>query len=138
MNFRQHEHRELVELNLTPLIDVVFLLLIFFMVSTTFQRESELRVQLPKAENKAQPDVDNTIELVVNGRGQYFVNGKELVNNNLATVRAALQRATQGDKKRPLIIRPDKTASVQSMVTAMDAAAQLGLLKMSIATAQSN
>ena len=72
-------------LQLAPMIDVVFLLLIFFMVSTTFQRETELSVQLPKAnaeESEAQPE---SIEIVINQRGQYFLNGRELVNTQSQT-----------------------------------------------------
>ena len=137
MNFRS-ERRDEVELNITPLIDVVFLLLIFFMVSTTFQRETELSVQLPEAAAPESPAQEEIIEIVINRRGEYFLNGRELVNNKLVTLRAALARLSSGRKDTPLVIRADARTPHQAVVTAMDAARQLGLLRLSIATAQSS
>ncbi len=134
MNF-QRERRDEVELNITPLIDVVFLLLIFFMVSTTFQRETELSVQLPEATAPESAVEETIIEIVINRRGEYFLNGRELVNNKLVTLRAALARLTSGRKDTPLVIRADANTPHQAVVTAMDAARQLGLLRLSIATA---
>jgi len=135
MNFRP-ERRDVIELNITPLIDVVFLLLIFFMVSTTFQRETQLSVQLPEAAAPESKSEDQTIEVVINARGEYFLNGRELVNNQPATLRAALARLSSGRKGTPLVIRADARTPHQAVVTVMDAARQLGLLHLSIATAK--
>ncbi len=135
MNFRP-ERRDDLELNITPLIDVVFLLLIFFMVSTTFQRETELSVQLPEAAAPESEVDEEVIEVVINRSGQYFLNGRELVNNQLPTLRAALARMTSGRKNTPLVIRADSRTPHQAVVTVMDAARQLGLLRLSIATAK--
>ncbi len=135
MNFRNRK-REDVELNLTPLIDVVFLLLIFFMVSTTFQKESQLQVHLPEASQEPSPVVEETLEIAINTGGQYFLNGRELTNNRLETLRAAINKLSRGKRDMLLIIRADALTPHQAVVTAMDAAAQLGMLKLTIATSQ--
>ena len=137
MNFRPQPAQEL-ELNITPLIDVVFLLLIFFMVSTTFQKETELKVQLPEAAATQPPEQLQTIEIVINKNGSYFLDGRELVNNNLVTLRTALAKRASGQKDTPLVIRADARTPHQSVITAMDAARQLGMVKLSIATSQPN
>ena len=77
------------------------------------------------------------IEIVINPVGAYFVSGQELVNNNMATLRAALIEVTEGRIDQPLVIRADARSPHQSVVTAMDVASQLGLYKLSIATSQS-
>ena len=136
MRFRKEDIEDPVELNLTPLIDVVFLMLIFFMVTTTFQKESELKVQLPRASATNPPEDEKRIDVVVGAQGQFLVNGRELVNNQATTLRAALQQASAGDKQIPVVIRADRQSSVQSLVTAMDAAAQAGLSRQAISTAQ--
>jgi len=129
--------REELELNLTPLIDVVFLLLIFFMVSTTFQKESEISLQLPKASDTAEETKTDSIELVINAAGRFYVNDQELVKSDAESVQAALHKLTDGNRDVPLTIRADAQTPHQSVVTAMDAAGQLGMLRMSIATSQS-
>ncbi|ASJ75009.1 ExbD/TolR family protein [Granulosicoccus antarcticus] len=136
MKFKR-EPREELELNLTPLIDVVFLLLIFFMVSTTFQKESEISLQLPRASDTETESSQDRIEIVINAAGHYFINDQELVNSDVATVQNALYKISGGKRDIPLTIRADAQAPHQSVVTAMDAAGQLGMLKMSIATSRS-
>jgi len=130
----QKQQREDLELNLTPLIDVVFLLLIFFMVSTTFQKESELSVQLPKATNEPVSRAPEGIEIVINAAGKFFVNDQELVKSDVRSLQAALTDLSQGRRNTPLTIRADAQTPHQAFVVAMDAAAQLGMLKLSIAT----
>ncbi len=134
----QSRKREDIDLNLTPLIDVVFLLLIFFMVSTTFQKESELQVHLPEASQAPVTVPDKSIEISINTTGQYFLNGRELTNNRLETLRSAIQTLTGGQRDMPLIIRADALTPHQAVVTAMDAAAQLGMRRLSIATSQAD
>ena len=133
MNFRSTRREEL-ELNITPLIDIVFLLLIFFMVSTTFQRESELEIQLPKAEQEPSADPPDPFEVVISAEGQYAVGGRELRDNKISTLVDALGRAAGEERERPLIIRADKRTPHQAVVRAMDAASKLGLSRLSIAT----
>lgn len=130
----QKRQREDLELNLTPLIDVVFLLLIFFMVSTTFQKESELSVQLPKATQEPVPAAPETLEIVINAAGQFYVNDRELVKSDVRSLQSALSKLSNGRRDIPLTIRADAQTPHQAFVVAMDAAAQLGMLKLSIAT----
>jgi biopolymer transport protein ExbD len=135
MNFRP-TYRDEIDVNITPLIDVVFLLLIFFMVSTTFQKESELQVQLPEATTTTEQQSQATIEIVISPSGEYFISGQGLINNKMSTLRSALRKVTEGRIDTLLVIRADGRAPHQSVVTAMDVAAQLGLMKLSIATSQ--
>ena len=137
MNFRPRQRRS-VDVNLTPLIDVVFLLLIFFMVTTTFNRQSELKIELPEAGAAVPEEKVEPIELVIDAKGRYFVNDQELVNTQPATVYEALREAMKDREETPLIIRADAQTPHQSVVTAMDAAAKLGLTRLSIATTRAS
>ena len=133
----ERKHPDELELNLTPLIDVVFLLLIFFMVSTTFQKESEISLQLPRATQDPVDKPLESIEVVINAAGKFFVNDQELVQHDVQALQAALHQITNGQRDLPLTIRADAQTPHQAVVVAMDAAAQLGILKMSIATSHS-
>ncbi len=127
--------REDPELNMTSLIDVVLLLLIFFMMSTRFIDEGRLKVQLPEA--GVEPDqstVAETVEIEVTAEGGYRVGGKPLVNNSPDTLATALGRASGGDRRMPVTIRADARATHQSVVTAMDVAGRLGYRQINIAT----
>ena len=136
MKFHRPPTEEL-ELNLTPLIDVVFLLLIFFMVSTTFQKESEISLQLPKATDADITSPDERIEVVINAAGRYFIEDQELVKSDVASLQNALFKVSNGDREIPITIRADAQVPHQAVVTAMDAAGQLGMLKITIATSRS-
>ncbi len=134
MRFQQ-KHREELELNMTSLIDVVLLLLIFFMMSTRFIDESRLQVRLPEA--GVQPDeasARESVEIEVTAEGNYRVGGRDLVNNSPDTLATALARATNGNRAQPLTIRADARAVHQSVVTAMDVAGRLGYRQINIAT----
>jgi biopolymer transport protein ExbD len=123
------------EVNLTSLIDVVLLLLIFFMVSTSFVKESQISITLPEAESEAVSDeVPEQLEIMITEQGTYLVNGRELVNNRPETIRNALQRVSSGDTSLPLTISADANARHQHVVTAMDVAGRLGFTRISIAT----
>ena len=133
MNFKHGNTEEEVGINLTPLIDVVFLLLIFFMVSTTFDTTSQLEIQLPEASENKVPEPPRKINLVIDARGKFFLNARELTGKDSATLRAALERALEG-RRMPIVIQSDADSPVQSLVTAMDVVGQLGLKQVSIAT----
>ena len=135
MQFRRQRREELT-VNLTPLIDVVFLLLIFFMVSTTFTRETRLAVDLPEATGVASDKSPRQIEILVDEGGNYRVNGKGLVDNRLRTLQAAIYEYSEGDTTRPLLISADADATHQAVVRAMDAAGQMGFAQLGIATLQ--
>ena len=136
MKFHRPPTEEL-ELNLTPLIDVVFLLLIFFMVSTTFQKESEISLQLPKATDADITSPEERIEVVINAAGRYFIEDQELVKSDVASLQNALFKVSNGNRDIPITIRADAQVPHQAVVTAMDAAGQLGMLKITIATSRS-
>jgi len=126
-----------IELNLTPLIDVVFLLLIFFMVSTTFEKQAKLKLQLPSASVEAKVADQKTVVIGIDAKGHFFINDRQLVNTSLDTLKIALKKVTNGQTDIPVTLRADAKTPHQSVVTAMDAASQLGLVKLSIATLQS-
>lgn len=123
-------------INLTPLIDVVFLLLIFFMVTTTFTRDTRLTVNLPEAEANSSETVPDSIEVTVSQGGRYSVAGQVLQDNNTRTLGMALVDAAQGDRRRAVLLVADAEASHQAVVTAMDAIGQAGFSRLSIATRQ--
>ena len=121
-------------INLTPLIDVVFLLLIFFMVTTTFTKESHLKIDLPEAVGDTQPVVAKQVEVVIDNQGGFSVNGKMLVNKQISTLRLAIEEVSGGDNKIPFIITGDANASYQSIVDVMDLAGQMGYTQLSLTT----
>lgn len=137
MNFRKGLSDE-VEVNLTPLIDVVFLLLIFFMVTTTFDRDAKIKINLPTTSNAVAIAEKGTLELLIDNQGKYFVDGREILNNKPETLfRAMSQILDQRSKNPPLVISADANANYQSVVTAMDIAGRLGLTNFSMATTKS-
>lgn len=134
MKFRR-QRRQQDGINLTPLIDVVFLLLIFFMVSTTFTRETRLEVELPEAEGQVREEPDkNIIEIIIDKEGGYAVNGSLLVNRKIDTIIAALHQSAGSDTTKPILITADAEAPHRAVVTVMDAAGQLGFTKLNIST----
>lgn len=135
MKFQRRITEEL-SINLTPLIDVVFLLLIFFMVSTTFTRETRLAVNLPEADGEAVQESAEQIEISVSQNGSYAIDGRPLVNAELGTLMSALEEVTQGNRDVALILIADAAATHQAVVTAMDAIGQSGFSRLSIATRQ--
>ncbi|HEX7081925.1 MAG TPA: biopolymer transporter ExbD [Gammaproteobacteria bacterium] len=127
--------REEPEINLTSLIDVVLLLLIFFMVSTSFVREAEINLTLPEANASAPADAPvETLEITITAAGEYAVNGRPLVNSERRTLRAAIERLIGDARNMPVYIRADANATHQSVVTAMDVVGQLGFVHVNIAT----
>jgi len=135
LNFRRHR-REEVTVNLTPLIDVVFLLLIFFMVSTTFTRETQLSIDLPEAQGEVSETAEEQIEILIDESGHYRVNGQGLVDGRMRTLQAAIYKISAGDTTMPMIITADAQAAHQDVVRAMDAAGQMGFVHLSITTRQ--
>ncbi len=135
MQFRRQK-REDDFINLTPLIDVVFILLIFFMVSTSFTKESHLVVSLPEATGEVPSTPPEQIEIIIMTDGSYAVNGQGLVNTKIETLKSALEKISGGNNKAPLVITADAKTPHQAVVQAMDAAGQLGFAHLSITTRQ--
>jgi len=142
MNLRPGHKEETVDVNLTPLIDVVFLLLIFFMVTTTFDRHARLKVSLPESSTKASQQQKEPLVLSIDAKGNYFLNDRQLINRQLDTLKQALQKTIGQDVKDfkdvALVLRADANTPHQFVVRAMDAASQLGLTRLSIATIETN
>ena len=135
----QHHIKEEPTVDLTSLIDVVFLLLIFFMVSTTFERQALLKVDLPGAsvvEDRA--ETLDSLELVIDNEGRMFLNNQRLIDSEARTIRAAIEQAAGENRNIPLILRADRQTPHHHVVTAMDVAAQLGFMNLSIATDRSD
>lgn len=126
--------REAVEVNLTPLIDVVFLLLIFFMVSTTFTRETRLVVELPEAEGMAAVTEQRMVEVSIAADGSYALNGERLTRSDRDTLRSLLLPLSQQGTEVPFVIVADAAATHQAVVTVMDVAGRLGFANLTITT----
>lgn len=133
MKFVSTSPIEQIDINMTPLIDVVFLLLIFFMVSTTFDTTSELKIRLPQASQQKTIDKPGKLNLLIDSNGVFYLNARELSDTRSATLKAALERFLAGNDL-PIVIQADGKSPVQSLVTAMDVVGQLGLTQVSIAT----
>jgi len=127
------EEQEEPEINLTSLIDVVFLLLIFFMVSTTFERQSLLSLELPEASTAEARNLPTLIELVVTDDGRMFIGDSQLADDRLATIRAGISEALAAQPEATLVIRADGAAEHRLVVRAMDAAAAEGVERLTIA-----
>lgn len=124
------------DVNLTPMIDVVFLLLLFFMVSTSFIRESSLKVNLPEATGEAMVEQEKPVDIVIQADGQFLINGALLPELNKERLQDML-KAVVGDNDDPhIIISADADAQYQHIVTAMDTAQQMGYTKLTLATRQ--
>ena len=133
MKFQRRRAPEM-SVDLTPLIDVVFLLLIFFMVTTTFVQEGRLSLELPEADTEAVTEPAEPVQVLVSQEGDYAVNGRPLADRGIDTVRAALRDASNDDATLPMVITSDGGAPLQAVVRVMDAAGQLGFERIRIAT----
>ena len=120
--------------NIINLVDVLLLLLIFFMISTTFTKKSELNIQLPEANAQATQHNDKQIDILITADGHYSVNDRGLVKSDLESVKAALQEVAGDDNSRPLSITADGNTPHRFVVRAMDAAGQLGFSHLSLTT----
>jgi biopolymer transport protein ExbD len=137
MKLRTGKPKEDPEINLISLIDIALLLVIFFMLSSTFIQEGRLKIELPQAslvptgKQKTDPLV-----VTVTQAGVYRVNDKELINNSPDTLRAAILEVSGADRNRPVTVRADGRATHQSVVSAMDVLGKLGFVKINIATVE--
>ena len=138
MKFRRNRQRENVDINLASLIDVVFVLLLFFVATTTFTRETQLRVELPEATSaeRAPADQGKLVEITISAEGVYSVNNHLLPKSDLATLSEAIERESGGDNKLPLAISADGKTPHQAVVTAMDAAGKLGFSQLRMTTVE--
>ena len=137
MKLRGDKLKDDPEINLIPLIDVSLLLVIFFMLTSTFMQEGRLKIELPQASlaptgrQKSDPLV-----ISVTQAGTYRVNDRELINNSPDTLRAAIQEVAGADRNKPVTVRADARSTHQSVVTAMDVLGKLGFVRINIATVE--
>ena len=124
------------EVNLTPLIDVVFLLLIFFMVSTTFEQQSRIQIELPEATASPEQLEEESIEIIIDAQGRYFIGEEQVVNTELKTLKSAISKVVGDRGTVPVTIRADASTPHQAVITALDATSQLGLTHISLATSK--
>ena len=136
MKFRRKQ-RENVDINLASLIDVVFILLLFFVVTTTFTRETQLRVDLPEAvTGSPAEDQSKPVDITISADGVFSVNNQILPKSDLASLMEALQKESNGDTNRPLSISADGKTQHQSVIIAMDAAGKLGFSHLRMTTVE--
>jgi biopolymer transport protein ExbD len=136
MNLRPNR-KESPELNLTPLIDVVFLLLIFFMVSTTFDKESRIKIELPQAATQDERDKqDRVLDITIDSSGRFYINQSEVINTELKTLMRAITKAVKEKRDLPVIISADANSPHHAVIKAMDAASQLGFVNMTFSARQ--
>jgi biopolymer transport protein ExbD len=137
MKLRGDKLKDDPEINLIPLIDISLLLVIFFMLTSTFMQEGRLKIELPQASlaptgrQKADPLV-----VTVTQAGTYRVNDRELINSSPDTLRAAIQEIAGADRNKPVTVRADARSTHQSVVTAMDVLGKLGFVRINIATVE--
>jgi biopolymer transport protein ExbD len=123
------------EINLVPLIDVILVLIIFFVVTTTFDARSVLKLQLPQANGEPSEASSKALGVLINAEGRYFVQDREALRTDLESLKRTIVEVAGDDRKRPVLLRADARTPHQSVVTALDALGQLGFRQISIATA---
>jgi biopolymer transport protein ExbD len=136
MNFRPRRHEE-PEINLIPFIDVLLVVLIFLMLSTTYSKFTELQLTLPVADTAAQRDYPKELVVAVGADGAYSINRAAVAGRSMEEVAAALREGSKAGKDTVVIISADASAKHQSVVTVMEAARRVGLSHVTFAT-QSN
>lgn len=133
MNLRPHR-RSAPDINLTPLIDVVFLLLIFFMVSTTFKEDARIKIELPQAQGESVPaEEPQVLTLTIDRAGVFYVNDRMVVDRKAETLKKAIVGAVGAERELPVVIKADAHTPHQAVMTAMDVASQLGLTRFAFA-----
>ncbi|AAU93072.1 MULTISPECIES: ExbD/TolR family protein [Methylococcus] len=125
MNFRP-QNRDEPELNLIPMIDVLIVLMIFLVMTTTFSRETGLELRLPKAQAVPQEEVPKGVDVAVDAEGRFAVNGTPLQDNRLEALREAMKAAAGGQQDPLVIVRADRATQHQHVITVLEAAGQLG------------
>lgn len=121
-------------INLTPLIDVVFLLLIFFMVSTSFTKQTHLAIDIPQAVGQPTTDAPVPIDIILAPDGAVSINGRALINDSFDTLKAGIVEVAGGDNQQPITLTADARTPHEFVVRVMDAAGQLGFSRLSITT----
>ncbi|WP_020161078.1 MULTISPECIES: ExbD/TolR family protein [Methylobacter] len=138
MNFHRKK-REAPEISMAPMIDVVFLLLLFFMVTTTFNRQTEVNIKLPEAKGSEPETHEKMITLTIDANGVYSLKGEdglphELVNQNRDALKQELQKLAKHAAHLPFIIQADGKTPHQAVIAALDSAGQAGFTHITFPT----
>lgn len=134
MNFLDAQDNDEIEFNLIPLIDVILTLLIFFMVTTTFDQRSMLKVELPEASTEATEAIGEGLTVIIDAQGRYFVDTREVLRPDAGSLQAAIEDHVGAERGQAVIVRADANTPHQSVVTALDVIGRLGFARVSIAT----
>jgi biopolymer transport protein ExbD len=137
MNFQRGQEKEPLEINLVPLIDVMMVILIFLMITTTYSKYTELQINLPSADAEKQLERSNEIAVLVNAQGQYVINRRPVVFRNVSELADELKRAGGGAKEPVVVISADATATHQAVIRVMEAARLAGLSQITFTTQSS-
>ena len=137
MNFQRGRQREPLEINLVPLIDVMMVILIFLMITTTYSKYTELQINLPTAQADKQPERPNEIAVLVNAQGQYVVNRAPVAFRSIEQLADELKRAAAAMKEPVVVISADATATHQAVIRVMEAARLAGLSQITFTTQSS-
>lgn len=134
MNFVRAEDSDEIEFNLIPLIDVILTLLIFFMVTTTFEQRTMLRIDLPEASESATEPVSHGLIVAIDAQGRFFVDSREVLRADADSLRIAVEDHVGADREHSVVVRADARTSHQSVVMALDVLGRLGFAKIALAT----
>ena len=134
MNFQRGREKEPLEINLVPLIDVMMVILIFLMITTTYNKYTELQINLPTADADKQMERSNEIAVLVNSQGQYVINRRPVVFHTVEQLADELKRAATAAKEPVVVISADATATHQAVVRVMEAARVAGLTQITFTT----
>ena len=137
MNFQRDHRRDEPEINLIPLIDVLLVILIFLMVTTTYARFSELKINLPTSGAEQTPNKPKQIEVIVDANGNYQINDTLLTQVTPEALANSLKQAAGNDNDPVLVINADAKATHQSVINVMEAARQVGMSRITFATQSS-
>ena len=134
MRIRDHRSDDEPEINLVPLIDVILVLIIFFVVTATFDARSVLKLELPRATGEASEET-TALTVLVNADSRYFVDDREVLRDDLESLKATISEVAGSDRDRPVMLRADARTPYQAVVTVYDALGQLGFRRIMSATA---
>ncbi len=135
MRIRDHRSDDEPHIDLVPLIDVILVLIIFFVVTATFDARSVLKLELPRATGEANTDPAKALIVLVNADGRYFVDDREVLRSDVESLKSTIAEVAGNDRDRPVMLRADARTPYQAVVTVYDALGQLGFRKVMNATA---
>lgn len=135
MRIRDDRAQDEPHIDLVPLIDVILVLIIFFVVTTTFDARSTLQLQLPVASDQNNPEPPRSLSVLVNAEGHYFINDQEVLRTDVESVKQIIAQVAGDDRQQTVLLRADARTPYQAVVTAQDALGQLGFRRIAIATA---